>query len=182
VTEQARHVDERSHFGRDLAIWIAGVAFFGAVTFGLLAFFADPTTPVAAGDGSTTSSSTTTTEPDDTTTTEPADTTTTTEVPPTVPVRPPGEVTVLVLNHPGGMVGAAGRLTQRLAQEGYQIRPASDYQQTLDPSRIWYREGFAAEATELVRFVPGAQVEPLPNEALGPPANIIILLGPDYEE
>lgn len=179
MTEKARHADDRSHLARDLLIWIVGVAFFAALTFGLLAFFADPTPPIASGDTTTTvpiaSTTTTTIEGATTTTIEGATTT-------TVAVRPPSEVTVQVLNHSEGIAGAAGRLTQRLAQEGYQILPASDFSPAQDPSRIWYRSGYAAEAAALLEFVPGATVEALPNPGLSPGADIVIVLGIGYEE
>lgn len=183
MSDKPKHADDRSHLVRDLFIWIAGVAFFAALTFGLLAFFADPTTPGAEG---TTTSTTSTSLPGSTTSTPP-DGSSTTSVPPdgtstTVPVRPPSEVTVQVLNYGEGIPGAAGRLTQQLAQEGYQILPATDFSPTQDPSRIWYRDGFAAEANELLEFVPGARVEPLPQPDLSPAANIIIVLGIGYEE
>lgn len=180
MTEKPRHADTRSHFARDLVIWILGVAFFGALTFGLLAFFADPTTPIDSTGTSTTSSSTSTTAttPESTTTTDGSTSTTST----TVAVRPPSEVTVRVFNYPGGVPGAAGRLTQRLAQDGYRIMPATDYPDAEDPSRLWYRDGFAAEAAELLRFVPGARVEALPDESFSPGADVIIILGSDYEE
>lgn len=184
MTENARHADDRSHFARDLVIWIVGVAFFGALTFGLLALFADPTPSANPGDGSTSTSAPTTTPPDDSTTTTDPDGSTTTTDPgsTTVPVRPPNEVTVHVLNFPGGIRGAAAALTQTLSQEGYQILPASDLRQDNDRSRIWYREGFAAEAAALLGHVPGALVEALPDNSISPAANIIIFLGPDFEE
>lgn len=182
MTDQPRHADDRSHLVRDLLIWVGGVIFFAAITFGLLAFFSDPTTPADAGDGTTTSTSapeestSTTIDGDSTTTTENGSTST------TVPVRPPSEVTVQVFNYPGGVVGAAGRLTQQLAGEGFQILSASDYAAAQDPSRIWYRDGFAAEAAGLLSFVPGARVEALPDSSLSPAADIIIVLGSDYQE
>jgi hypothetical protein len=52
----------------------------------------------------------------------------------------------------------------------------------LDPSRIWYREGFAAEANVLIEFVPGATVEPLPDEALQEGADVVLVLGTGYTE
>jgi hypothetical protein len=157
---------------------IGGIAVIGAMVFAILVALADnpidttPTTAAPVPDTTTTVAEPTTTDP---TTTVPEPTTT------TVALRPPQEVTVQVLNS-GDIAGAAGRMTQRLAQEGYQIIAASDYSPPHDPSRIWYREGFAAEAADLLRFIPIATVEELPDPSLSPAADVIIVLGTDYQE
>ncbi|MDX1469751.1 MAG: LytR C-terminal domain-containing protein, partial [Acidimicrobiia bacterium] len=112
-----------------------------------------------------------------TTTTSSTSTTTTT----TIPVRPPSEVRVAVLNSIG-LTGAAGRLTEELANDGYQTLEADDFEPEQDPSRIWYREGFAAEANGLLVYVPSALVEMLPIPELSEGADVIIVLGVGYEE
>ena len=60
--------------------------------------------------------------------------------------------------------------------------PQIDYDPELDPSRIWYREGFSAEATVLLEMLPGALVEPLPDEDLVPGSDVVVVLGVGYEE
>jgi hypothetical protein len=96
-------------------------------------------------------------------------------------VRPPAEVRVVVLNSIG-LAGAAGRLTQRLADGGYQTQQAGDLEPEQDPSRIWYREGFAAEANALLDYLPGAVVEALPDTELEEGSDIVMVLGTGYEE
>jgi hypothetical protein len=81
-----------------------------------------------------------------------------------------------------GLDGAAGRLNTRLSEAGYQTLVPDNYEPELDPSRIWYREGFAAEAAVLVEFVPDATVEALPDESLQEGADVILVLGTGYEE
>lgn len=88
---------------------------------------------------------------------------------------------VLVLNSIG-VNGAAGRMTDRLEEAGYQTLNPDDYQPQQDPSRIWYREGFSAEANVLLDFIPGALVEALPDESLGEGADIVMVLGTGYQE
>jgi len=173
-------------FYRDLAIMIAGILLVGAAVFLLLLLLADRPTattspsPVAAPSTTTTTAARVTTTTEAVTTTSPSSTTTTTT---TVPVRPPEEVRVVVLNSIG-VTGAAGRFTEKLEAAGYLTLPADDFQPELDPSRIWYREGFAAEANQLLAFISNAQVEALPagEEDLVPGADVIIILGTGYQE
>jgi hypothetical protein len=81
-----------------------------------------------------------------------------------------------------GLAGAAGRKTQELADSGYQTQQAGDFEPEQDPSRIWYREGFAAEANALLDFLPGATVEPLPDPELESGADVVLVLGSGYTE
>jgi hypothetical protein len=176
---KGKHESGENRFWKDLAIMVLGSVVVAGIVLGVLAALADnpvdtsPTT-IPPLDTTTTTSTTTTTVPE-TSTTEAESTTT------TIPVRPPQEVTVQVLNS-GNIQGAAGRMTQQLAQAGYQIIFARDYSPPQDPSRIWYREGFALEANEMLRFIPGALVEELPDPTLSPGADVIMVLGTDYEE
>ncbi|MGH8915823.1 MAG: LytR C-terminal domain-containing protein, partial [Acidimicrobiia bacterium] len=146
---RGRHASaSASSFYRDLVMMVIGILLVGAAVFLLLYLFSGDPDPVAAG--TTTSTSTQPSNPD---TTEQSTTTTLAETPTTagpatsttVPVRPPDEVRVVVLNSIG-LDGAAGRKTQQLADAGYQTQQAGDLEAEQDPSRIWYREGFAAEA------------------------------------
>jgi hypothetical protein len=157
---------------------VGGIVLVGAAVFFVLVLLAD--NPGAA---STTTSETATSTSQASTTTTTAPTTTTTTAPTTteVAVREPSEVRVLVLNSMG-LAGAAGRLTTRLAEAGYQTLPADDFTPEQDPSRVWFRDGFSAEANVLLEFVPGARVEPLPDEGVGEGADVVIILGTGYEE
>lgn len=170
-------------FYRDLAMMVLGILALGAAVFFLLFLLADnpdggpSTTPVAADTTVTTTPSTTAS------TAEVTSTSSTTTIPAstTVPVRPPEEVRVVVLNSMG-LAGAAGRMTERLEEAGYQTLQADDYDPELDPSRIWYREGFSAEANVLLEFLPDAVVQPLEEEDLQEGADVIMILGSGYEE
>lgn len=180
MTSKGKHSGGGSGgFYRDLAMMILGILLVGAAVFFLLFLLADKptatsTTEVAAATTTTTSSSSTTNNSTTTSSSSPPTTTT------TIPVRPPDEVRVSVLNSIG-VAGAAGRLTEELEDAGYQTLPAGDYTPEQDPSRIWYRPSFSAEANQLLVFVPGAQVEPLPEPDLAPGADVIIILGTGYE-
>ena len=157
---------------------IGGIILVGAAVFFLLILLAGnpaATTTTTEGDPTTTTAQVTTTS--STTSSSSTSSTTSTTV---VPVRPPEEVHVVVLNSIG-ISGAAGRLTSDLVAEGYQTLPPDDYEPELDPSRIWYREGFSAEANELLAHVPDALVGPLPDEDLKPGADVVIVLGTGYE-
>ncbi len=167
-----------------LGILIVGVAVFGgmwALTRGAQRSTAgDPSPPVAASvagstvtPSSSSSSTTTTTVPTTTTTA----TTTTTEA--RAAVREPSEITVLVLNAVG-TPGVAGRLTEQLATAGYRTLEPANYQPRLTQSRVWYREGFGAEAFEVAAWVPDALVEL--NEDTETDADIVIVLGASYQE
>jgi len=181
MTSKGKHSGGGSGaFYRDLAMMLLGIVLVGAAVFLLLFLLADKpttssTTEIAAAATTTTDSPPTTDASTTTSSTAPATTTT------TVPVRPPDEVRVSVLNSVG-VAGAAGRLTEELEAAGYQTLPAGDYSPEQDPSRIWYRPSFSAEANELLVYVPGAQVEPLPEPDLEPGADVIIILGTGYEE
>lgn len=183
MTNKGKHSSQTpGTFYRDLAIMILGIILVGAGVFFLLYLFADqpatgPTTTT------TTIAETTTTDDDPTSTTGQDQSTTTTPQPTstTVSVRPPSEVTVVVLNSMG-LDGAASRMNTTLAEAGYQTLTPDNLEPEQDPSRIWYREGFAAEANVLVEFLPGATVEPLPDEALQEGADIVLVLGTGYTE
>ncbi|MDP9143308.1 MAG: LytR C-terminal domain-containing protein, partial [Actinomycetota bacterium] len=90
-------------------------------------------------------------------------------------------VRVVVLNSIG-LAGAAGRKTQQLADAGYQTQQADDFEPAQDPSRIWYRDGFAAEANAMLEFLPGAQIEPLPDPELVQGSDVVLVLGTGYTE
>jgi hypothetical protein len=186
MSTKGKHSGTTGTFYRDLAMMAAGIVLVGAAVFFLLVLLADnpedSTTTTAVAVGSTTSTAgeatTSTSGGDDTTSTSaPATSTTST----TIPVRPPEEVRVIVLNSVG-IPGAAGRMSTVLADAGYQMLQPTDYSPELDPSRLWFREGFSAEANALLEFLPSAVVEPLPDESLAEGADVIMVLGTGYEE
>lgn len=183
MTNKGKHSSQTpGTFYRDLAIMILGIILVGAAVFFLLYLFADEP---ATGPSSTTSTTlATTTSVADTSPTSSGESTTSTTIATTSTtsgpdVRPPSEVTVIVLNSMG-LDGAASGMTAQLAEAGYQTLTPDNFEPEQDPSRIWYREGFAAEAAAMVEFLPSAQVEPLPDESIGEGADIVMVLGTDY--
>ena len=181
MTDKGRHASNGGGaFYRDLAMMIAGIIVVGAAVFFLLVLIADEpesATTTAGELGSTTTAGQPTTTDGSTSSTS------STSTPPTsttVPVRLPEEVRVVVLNSIG-LDGAAGRMTSQLDEAGYQTLPASDYSPEQDPSRLWYREGFSAEANELLEFLPDARVEPLVDDSLQPGADVVMILGTGYD-
>jgi hypothetical protein len=181
MASRGKHASKSSRaFYRDLLIMTLGILLVGAAVFLLLYLLAgDPTSEA----GETTTSNPATTGVEAASTTEPVTTTTTatSTTPATVPLRLPSEVRVMVFNSIESS-GAAGRFTQELADAGYQTLPAGDLDPEYDPSRIWYREGFSAEANVLLALLPGAAVEPLPDPEMAPGSDLIVVLGIGYEE
>lgn len=169
-------------FYRDLVMMVLGILLVGAAVFLILYLFVNDPDPVA-GESTTTPTSVDTTITSVTssiaTTTEPSTTSSTTST--TVPVRPPEEVRVVVLNSVG-VSGAAGRKTQDLADAGYQTQQAGDFDPEQDPSRIWYRDGFSAEANALLTFLPGALIELIPDPDIQQGADVLLVLGTGYTE
>lgn len=183
MTDKGRHSsDTGGAFYRDLAMMILGILLVGAAVFFLLFLIADdegsaPITTADPGATSTSAGQPTTTLEGSTSSTSSTSTTSTTT---TVPVRPPEEVRVVVLNSIG-LSGAAGQMSQQLEEADYQTLPADDYEPEQDPSRLWYREGFSAEANELLAFLPDALVEPLPDDSTQPGADVVMILGTGYD-
>lgn len=184
MTNKGKHASQTpGTFYRDLAIMILGIVLVGAAVFFLLYMIADQpdTGPIAATTTTVAESTTSEGEVTDTTEGEAVTTTTIGATSTTVAVRSPADVTVVVLNSIG-LDGAAGRVTSDLAERGYQTLTPDNFSPEQDPSRIWYREEFAAEASELVDLVPGATVEPLPDETLQEGADIVLVLGTGFTE
>ena len=179
MTSKGKHSSDGSGgFYRDLAMMIGGIILVGAAVFLLLFLLADsPSATTTEPLGTTTTPEPTTTTVESTTSSSTTSTSTTT----TIPLRPPSEVRVVVLNSIG-LTGAAGRLTSELSDAGYQTLAADDYEPEQDPSRIWYREGFSLEANKLLTFISGAMVEALPDATLVEGADVLIILGAGYEE
>jgi hypothetical protein len=185
---KGRHATEASNsFYRDLTMMVLGIVLVGGAVFLLLYLLAgNPDAEAGAStSGSTMSTAAASTGPTATTGTTSPPTTAppTTSAPDTtaVPVRPPQEVRVIVLNSIG-LAGAAGRKTQELADAGYQTVQADDLEPQQDQSRVWYRDGFAAEANVLLEFLPGALVEPIPDPELQTGSDVVLVLGAGYAE
>jgi cytoskeletal protein RodZ len=183
MTNKGKHASQTpGTFYRDLASMILGILLVGAAVFFLLYLFADepatgPTTTSTTVASTTSTVGGTSTTDDSSSTTSTLDTTSSTSV----AVRPPAEVTVVVLNSMG-LNGAAGRKNTELAEAGYQTITPGNYEPEQDPSRIWYREGFAPEAAVILEFLPGADVEPIPDESIGEGADVVLVLGTGYSE
>lgn len=100
----------------------------------------------------------------------------------TVAPRPPAEVTVRVLNATD-VVGAAGGLSDQLAQNGYPTVEPDDAGQKLDITKIVFAGGYEQEAAELARAIgsPADSVEALAEPPQFDPAGaqLIVLLGAD---
>lgn len=124
----------------------------------------------SAGSSSTTSS---------TTTTVPSTTTTAASTTTTVTVRAPADIRVLVLNGKG-VQGLAAGVTEELDALGYQMLEPDNHP-SLDRTRVWYREGFGAEALDLGASFPDALVEFNPDVGVEWDADIVVVLGATYE-
>ncbi|HVR33226.1 MAG TPA: LytR C-terminal domain-containing protein [Acidimicrobiia bacterium] len=186
MDNRGKHVASGSSaFIRDLIVMAVGIVIVGVLLYGGLSIFAglggdeDPdaagsTVTTATTAPSSTNTTIATTAPTTTTTT--AATTTTSEA---IVVRPPSEVTVLVLNSTGRS-GIAATLSTALGQAGYGTLQADNYEPGLDQSRVWYLGDFGPEAAELqAEFVPDAAVEPYEGPDLG--ADIVVVLGAGFE-
>lgn len=137
----------------------------------------DPAAETTTADTTTTS----TTLPELTTTT--ADTTTTTTLP-EPQVRPTTEVTVLVANGTA-VPGAAGRLTDELAEQGHPtLTPTST--SAFEVSEVWFVDDFGPEAADLAErlgvFPENVRLMPDdPGFTVGQ-ANVIVIVGPELAE
>jgi hypothetical protein len=105
----------------------------------------------------------------------------------TAVTRPPGEVTVWVLNG-GGPTGTATNGTQVVANAGYATVPADNAPQDVPQSIIYYVEGYQADAAAVAGMLgfPIERVVALPNPPPVPNgdiqgANIVAVLGPDFQ-
>lgn len=186
MTNKGRHAGDGGNFYRDLTIMVGGILGVGAIVFLVLFALAGDTTEEPEAVETTTTSSTTTSTLATTSSTTATTTTTLGTTTTDVPVRPPEDVRVVVLNSVG-IAGAAGDFTAVLADLGYQTLQAGDYRPEQNPTRIWFREGFSAEANEIASFMledSGTQtlVEELPDETLEPGADVIVVLGTGYQE
>jgi hypothetical protein len=106
--------------------------------------------------------------------------------PPDDGVRPPSEVSVIVLNG-SGLAGAAGRWSDGIAAYGYQMLPPDNANGRVEITQVQHQAGFEAEAAALVESLgspPGVSPQPLGGEPPGPIANaqIVVVVGPDVAQ
>ncbi len=174
---KGRHVNQGpSTFGRDLVLMVAGIVLVGGLVFGGLSLLGSEDDPVATATATSAPPSTTTSSSSTSTSTTAAPVTTVVTTT-TIPVRPPSEVRVLVLNSVG-TPGLAADVVADLAALGYRTLPPDNYGPLVEQSRVWYRDGFGGEALELAAQFPDALVERNEFEA---DADIIVVLGASYQ-
>jgi hypothetical protein len=103
----------------------------------------------------------------------------------TVPVRPPAEVIVRVLNA-AGVGGAAGEWSDALTRAGYQIAEAANAPESRDATAVLFAAGYDREAAQLAEQIrsPADQVAPIGEPPAVDPggAQLVILLGTDIAE
>lgn len=172
---KGRHVNQGpSTFGRDLVLMVSGIVLVGGLVFGGVSLLGSEDDPVATATATSAPPSTTTSSSSTSTTAAPVTTVVTTT---TIPVRPPTEVRVLILNSVGTS-GLAADVAADLAALGYRTLPPDNYGPLVEQSRVWYRDGFGGEALELAAHFPDALVERNEFEA---DADIIVVLGASYQ-
>ncbi len=167
-------------FIRDLTVMLFLFVAAGTLAFGVI-YWIQQRGAGSGGDSSTLPvavSITTTTSPPTTETTISTTTTPPTTETTTAAIRPNSEVRVLVLNAVG-RPGIAGSLSETLAAAGYLVDIPDNYTGELERSKVWFKDGFTAEALEIAQYVPDADIELNPDT--GAEADIVIVLGPTYE-
>ena len=153
---------------------------------------AETTTTTSSATSNSTSTSTSTTsaaptvepetpEPPTTTsstptTAAPATTTTTTTI-----VESPVTLQVQVLNG-SGVAGAAGRLTNKLAEAGYVVLPAGNAPQRYATSAVYFQDGWQDRAEEILQIAELDEIEQvsaMPQVFVSEQAAVVVLIGRD---
>jgi hypothetical protein len=139
----------------------------------------------AGGAGPTTTTQTTTTQ-----TTAPTS---------TVPTRPnggstapskahdPAQVSVIVVNAAGGIVGIGSDNSQKLTDAGFKVLPVKNADQDVDTTGLFFREGYEADANAVKTALGfgNVPVQAAPTQAIIPEAaeaNVIVVLGKNYND
>jgi hypothetical protein len=97
--------------------------------------------------------------------------------------RNPSEYGVVVANG-SGVAGAAGRVSDRLAEGGFQVLPPTNADR-VETSVLYALDGFDREAAEVAALLdPMPAIEPMPDE---PPADLggaslLLVVAPDLAE
>ena len=142
------------------------------------------TTSTSAAPATTSTTSTTTSgvptessePPSATTSVAPATTTTTTTV-----VESPVTLQVQVLNG-SGVAGAAGRLTNKLAEAGYTVLPAGNAPERYATSAVYFQDGWQDRAEEILQIVELDEIEQvsaMPQVFVSEQAAVVVLIGRD---
>ena len=181
----------RSRFAWELARYVIAWAFVVAAVVGLFWLLQEVLPEVVADQTTTTTTSapattttvaqatTTTVAAGESTTTVAAETTTTTTLP---VVRPPEEVTVLVLNSTL-RVGLAARVAADLHDLGYIVEQPANARPLRQFTTILHAEGYGLEALELAETafedeaIVGIDTEDLTSDDV----NIVVVLGSSYD-
>ena len=84
-------------------------------------------------------------------------------------VRPPGEVSVVVLNG-SELTGVAGAASESIGAAGYQMGNPDNANSRLDATTVYFAEGYEAEAAQVAEVLGKAPdvVAAMPPEAPGP--------------
>lgn len=116
--------------------------------------------------------------PSDTGSPEPSGTDSPAPAPSTV--RPPSEVTVVVLNATN-VAGLAGKVADKLAAKGYKIVQKGNLQPNADKSAIFYKGGARAEARAMLRAFPELNdIQPM-TSSTRKTGLITVVVGADYQ-
>lgn len=105
------------------------------------------------------------------------------DTPTTVPVRPPAEVSVIVLNGTS-VAGVAGSYSEALGTAGYQMLDPGNATTKTGVTLVYFTEGFEAEAAA-VAVAAGAPATVVPQPLPDPPpgdvgaANVVVVIGTD---
>ncbi len=176
-------------FYRDVLFLVAGILIVGAIVFGGLSLWAgrgnggsDTTSTSVAPDATTTTTIGPTSTVDGATstvadTTEPTTATTATTI---REVRPPAQVTVVVLNSTG-RTGIAADLTSQLEGLGYETLPPDNYTPELSDTTIFYADGFSLEAQVLADSVPDATLSTDQGPVQSSGADLVVVIGSSYQ-
>lgn len=197
MSTRGRHARRSSlSFYRDALLLFGGIVIVGALVFGGLSLWAGRAggdeTSAAPGPTSTvppateTTTTTTTTAPPSTTEAT-APFTTSTEAVPEAPettvraARPPSEVRAVVLNSIG-VTGLAGRVSQQLADAGYQMAQADNYTPELSDTMIFHAEDYAIEAHGVRETLGTGEVAEDADITSQWGVDIVVILGRSFQE
>lgn len=181
----------RTRFAWELARYVIAWTVVVAAVVGLFWLLQEVLPEVVADETTTTTApapeTTTTVAPAPTTTVADGETTTTVAVEPTTTttlpvVRPPGEVTVLVLNSTL-RIGLAARVAADLNDLGYVVEQPDNARPIRQFTTILHAEGYGLEALELAEtaFEDEAIVGVDTEDRTSDEVNVVVVLGSSYD-